>query len=308
MDRPFEPVHTMTDFYDGPRKGIANYDGSPHLYESHWDDRTQDWEPTYVLTPVDSQVFPLAVEDWEIWLRWQQQAFHDKQTMQETHPALPQDRSRHNELERELSERLVHDPATSFRASGDFRPAGDRFPGRALMVRWSPVQDVVSSTTVKDPGVAKRVGEIRTAFSPAINSKVVGYSTAEVQHDDGTWDAWPDLPIRLELDSGQVISVSWSKFDDLWIATDTLLPFAADGTTFRWVRNSIENLSPVVGGAIRSVMLGQGEMSIEGREIEIWTRLVIETDQGWLEVYNALDENGYDLHNDRPEGNFVPCA
>ncbi len=55
-------------------------------------------------------------------------------------------------------------------------------------------------------------------------------------------------------------------------------------------------------------MLGQGEMSIEGRDIEIWTRLVIETDRGWLEIYNALDENGYEFYAERPEGNLVRCT
>jgi hypothetical protein len=28
----------MTDYYDGPRKGIASFQGSPHVYESEWDD------------------------------------------------------------------------------------------------------------------------------------------------------------------------------------------------------------------------------------------------------------------------------
>ena len=40
---------------------------------------------------------------------------------------------------------------------------------------------------------------------------------------------------------------------------------------------------------------------------EIWTRLVIELDEGWLEVFNALDENDYAYHEDRPAGVFIPC-
>jgi hypothetical protein len=54
-------------------------------------------------------------------------------------------------------------------------------------------------------------------------------------------------------------------------------------------------------------MLGRGEMSIEGKEIEIWTRLLIATDRGWLEVSNALDENRYDFHVEMPGGDFVSC-
>lgn len=33
----FERVHTMEDYYDGPRRGIANFRGAPHLYESERD-------------------------------------------------------------------------------------------------------------------------------------------------------------------------------------------------------------------------------------------------------------------------------
>ena len=48
-------------------------------------------------------------------------------------------------------------------------------------------------------------------------------------------------------------------------------------------------------------------MTLEGREVEIWTRLLIETDKGWLEISNALDENGYFFHLEKPRGTFVSC-
>lgn len=166
----------------------------------------------------------------------------------------------------------------------------------------------VTIRTAAGPNIGKRIGEIRAAFAPAIGSTIVGFSTAEIRNDDGTWSDWRDLPIRLKLDSGRVISVSWSRFDDLWIATGESLPFDPEATTHRWMRDSIATLRPVVGGVIKSAMLGQGGMSIEEREIEIWTRLLIETDRGWLEIYNALDENGYQFYAERPEGNFVRCT
>jgi len=34
----FEKVHTMTDYYDGPRKGIADFAGQPHFFESGLND------------------------------------------------------------------------------------------------------------------------------------------------------------------------------------------------------------------------------------------------------------------------------
>jgi hypothetical protein len=66
-------------------------------------------------------------------------------------------------------------------------------------------------------------------------------------------------------------------------------------------------MDAAVGASIRSVLLGQGEMSMEGQEVEIWTRLLVQLDTGWLEVFNALDENGYDFHAQMPNGGFITC-
>jgi len=38
LEPEYERVYTMTDYYDGPRKGIADFEGRPHLYEAEWDD------------------------------------------------------------------------------------------------------------------------------------------------------------------------------------------------------------------------------------------------------------------------------
>jgi hypothetical protein len=153
----------------------------------------------------------------------------------------------------------------------------------------------------------QRIAEIRAAFRPAIGTVLHRYSTAELLFDDGTWDAWPDLPIRLDWGSDNTIAVSWSKFDELWLRTDASLPFSIDGSTVRWIQNSVSRLNPAIGATILSVMLGRGEMTLEGRDVEIWTRLLIETDKGWLEIFNALDGNGYDFHLVKPNGIFVSC-
>ena len=69
----------------------------------------------------------------------------------------------------------------------------------------------------------------------------------------------------------------------------------------------MEKINGAVGTCIGAVMIGRGQMSVEGRDIEIWTRLLIELGNGWLEIFNALDENGYDFHTQRPTGNFITC-
>ena len=153
-----------------------------------------------------------------------------------------------------------------------------------------------------------KVSDIRSHFADVLGSKIIRYETAELLRDDGTWDSWPDLPIRIYTETSKLISISWSRFDALWIAADLSLPFSIEGSTVRWVANSIDKINPVVGGTVRAAMLGQGEMSWDGVNIEIWTRLLIEVDNGWLEIFNVLDENGYDFHAQMPTGNFAPCV
>lgn len=125
-------VYTIGDWYDGARAGVANYSGKPHYYECQFDESTDDWSDIYLLKPLDEETFRLVMEDWDIWLRWEA-AFHGGRTPHETHPALPEDRVRHDELVRALRERLAIDPGASIRAKGDFKY------GEPTLVRWSVV-------------------------------------------------------------------------------------------------------------------------------------------------------------------------
>jgi hypothetical protein len=164
-----------------------------------------------------------------------------------------------------------------------------------------------SSLPLTDVKPEEKINDIREHFSSVIGSIIVGYETVEFLNDGGRWDTWPDLPIRLQVGPKTCIAIAWSGYDDLWLAMDLSLPFSVEGSTIRWVKNSIEKINSAIGATIHSVTLGRGEMSIEGRDIEIWTRLMVQTDLGWLEIFNALDENGYDFHLKKPVGTFVSC-
>lgn len=136
----FEIVHTLTDWYDGPRRGIADYQGKPHLFESEWRDGEDVDADTFLLMPIDQETFAFALEDWAIWRRWET-AFHQGKATQETHPALPKDRSRHEEVERLLENRLVVAPGRALRRKAEFRVRNDpNWSGcgfSPLEVQWS---------------------------------------------------------------------------------------------------------------------------------------------------------------------------
>jgi hypothetical protein len=130
----FERVHTFTDYYDGPREGIADLGGAAHYYKAEWDTDRDDYADTFLLTPVDSETLVLALEDWAIWERWQE-AFHEGHTDRATHPALPRDRPRHEEIQRLLAGRFTADPDRAIRKRGEFRVRADAGES-VLEVRW----------------------------------------------------------------------------------------------------------------------------------------------------------------------------
>lgn len=125
-------VWTMADWYDGPRGGIADHDGVPHLYESEWDDLASNYADTFRLSPVSPEVFALALEDWAIWQRFEAAHAEGKASLDD-HPALPDDRARHEEILRSLDGKLATEPGTGLRVRAEWR-AGE--------VRWFPVTEI----------------------------------------------------------------------------------------------------------------------------------------------------------------------
>jgi hypothetical protein len=138
MNQDFEHVYTMTAYYDGPRGGIADFDGRPHAYNSLFDDIQDEWANTFILMPIDEVTLALALEDWQIWRRWET-AFHEGHASHDTHPALPEDRSRHEDLKRELGTRLNIKADVAIKARAEFRTGPDETEAYGLEVRWTQI-------------------------------------------------------------------------------------------------------------------------------------------------------------------------
>lgn len=140
----------MTDYYDGPRGGIALFHGKPHLYESKFLDFERNAEGEYLeedhyyLTLIDDTVLQLALEDWEIWLRWEA-AFHAGLTDTSTHPALPPDRSRHEILKPLLSSALLTKKDDAIVAKAEFRAIPNSRPEGCFLkleVAWTTISRI----------------------------------------------------------------------------------------------------------------------------------------------------------------------
>jgi hypothetical protein len=123
-------VLTVNDYYDGPRLGIAELDGAPHIYEAEFDHSADEYGDTYFLSPAEPELVASVLEDWEIWLRWQA-AYKRGEVPHETHPALPAERERHEQLKNLIADRLKSNPDNRRHFKAAFTNAAG-----VMYVRW----------------------------------------------------------------------------------------------------------------------------------------------------------------------------
>lgn len=84
----------------------------------------------------------LALEDWEIWLRWLD-AYRAGVVAAATHPALPEERARHDQIAPIVTARLAALEGAPIRARAVFRPTPghpDAGGGRWMEVKWTVVE------------------------------------------------------------------------------------------------------------------------------------------------------------------------
>ncbi|WP_150119747.1 hypothetical protein [Collimonas pratensis] len=132
-------VLTVNDFYDGPRRGVAEFNGVPHIYEAEFDHSSDEYGDTYFLSPIESNLLALVIEDWEIWTRWQVK-FKKGEVSIDSHPALPEDRSRHEMLKHALDGRLETDPACRIYVRGRFWQSEPEGNWDGTAVEWTQLK------------------------------------------------------------------------------------------------------------------------------------------------------------------------
>jgi hypothetical protein len=82
----FEPVHTIGDYYDGPRTGTADFNGAPHYFVSWFDDVADDYVDHFKLYPITSEFLEKETRRETIFLAWQHR-FRQGFETEKTHPA-----------------------------------------------------------------------------------------------------------------------------------------------------------------------------------------------------------------------------
>jgi hypothetical protein len=103
----FEPVHTVWDYFDGPRTGLADYCGCPHYFVCIFDSGADDYSDAFTLAPIDDETFALALKQWTIWREWET-AFHRGAVAQDSHPGVKGNNPTYDDYEAELQKRLAN--------------------------------------------------------------------------------------------------------------------------------------------------------------------------------------------------------
>src|SRR2546430_9423343 len=127
----YECVHAIWDYYDQPREGVADFQGRPHLYKCQFSEVDDDWTDLYWLMEIDQETFAFAKERWEIFLRWKAE-FQLGKVPLETHPVLPPERVRYEQLRNIIGDRLELKPEHSVTRRAHF----DRHPPAFWRVEW----------------------------------------------------------------------------------------------------------------------------------------------------------------------------
>ncbi|VUD69427.1 hypothetical protein TDB9533_04796 [Thalassocella blandensis] len=137
-----ERVYVESDWYDGPRSGIADFNGIPHRFISNFDDATGYIE-TFNLFPILSEELELEIEQWIIFVEWNKK-YEAGQTDTKTHPGRGGLSQRWDEIEDELKLQRETIPEDSFLAKATFPHNGQEgryeLAGPCYGVVWKNIE------------------------------------------------------------------------------------------------------------------------------------------------------------------------
>ncbi|HEY1574164.1 MAG TPA: hypothetical protein VGG05_22675 [Pseudonocardiaceae bacterium] len=132
-----ERVYVELDWYDGPRAGLADVDGTVHYF--HTDDYVAE-VPEYGVWPAGEDVVALERESWAIFVRWHDR-FGAGTATSRSHPGHGGIDARYDELTSLLTAHR-QPPADARRLVAQWRSGSGggryRIGGVDYRVRWRP--------------------------------------------------------------------------------------------------------------------------------------------------------------------------
>ena len=137
-----EKVYVENDWYDGPRRGIANYNGLPHRFVANFDE-LKGCDDTFKIFPVTEEELSLEIEQWKIFVEWNNK-YELGEVGTDTHPGHGGINKRWDEIEGVLSPKRNHIPSNALEANANFtqNEQSNRYDlsGPSYGVVWNRVQ------------------------------------------------------------------------------------------------------------------------------------------------------------------------
>jgi hypothetical protein len=138
----YERVHSVWEYWDGVRTGIAELEGVPHYFASQFDCAEDEYSDEFKLYPIDVEVVTRAARFHEIYRNWEQ-AFYRGEAKSETHPGFGGIDAEYDELKSWLDVQLARLPPLAIQYVASFRtlPGQDSLPlgmTREIEVAWLP--------------------------------------------------------------------------------------------------------------------------------------------------------------------------
>jgi hypothetical protein len=132
----WEPVHTIHDYYDGPRSGATELNGEPYWYQSiYLDGEWNHAEDRFELTPLSRELLGLDLERDAIFSRWDKARKNGDINWTEGNDlfgALPDEMQRYRELNATLDTFLANTKPIHL-ARGHFAPDGTQVQWQLLV-------------------------------------------------------------------------------------------------------------------------------------------------------------------------------
>ena len=114
-----EKVYVENDWYDGPRKGIADFNGVPHRFIADFAD-DKGFLDTFRLFPINESEFNLEKEQWAIFVEWND-LYEKGVANTDSHPGGGGINKRWDEIESLLSDKREIVPENHFSAEAEFQ-------------------------------------------------------------------------------------------------------------------------------------------------------------------------------------------
>ena len=113
-----EKVYVENEWYDGPRKGVADFRGVPHRFIANFEDK-KGYLDSFNIFPISESDLKLEIEQWKIYVEWNKK-YESGSAAIDSHPGHGGINQRWDEIEKLLQSKRDLVPECAILAYANF--------------------------------------------------------------------------------------------------------------------------------------------------------------------------------------------